>query len=183
MGRTKFKWKRENKLTTKKTFYCSRKVKAKIQKTKIDGLLDKKTIENFLSCRNSFVGCFAADEISDLMVKSPCFIIVNLDNRNMSGSHWIAIGCFEKKIEIFDPLGFDLFDWPRIPCTLLNFLHKYSFSRKIKISKRLQSPKSVLCGLFCVFYIMTRSFKSFDYIQSVFSSNLNRNDSILVNCY
>ena len=183
MGGSKFKWKRKNKLATKKTLNCSREVKTKIKKTKIDEPLDKKTIESLLSCQNSYVGCFAADELSDLMVKSPCFIIVNLDNKNMAGSHWIAIGYFENKIEIFDPLGFDLFDWPRIPCTLLYFLHKYSFSRKIKISKRLQSSKSVLCGLFCVFYIMSRPFKSFDYIQSVFSSNLNRNDSILIKSF
>ena len=178
MARTKFNWKRKRQLTTKKTFNCSQEVKAKIKKEKFRSL-NEKTIKNVLSCQNSFAGCYAADELKHLFIKPPCFIIVNLDQRNMKGSHWIAIGCFQKKLELFDPLGFDLFAWPRISCSLLHFLHNYSFSRKIKISKRLQSSNSILCGLYCIFYVLSRPFKSFESIQSVFSSNLALNDSIL----
>ena len=180
MAPRKFKWKRKSKSATKASFNCSRQVKIKIKEAKAFGPLNEKTIESILSCQNSFVGCFAANELSNLVLKSPCFIIVNLDKRNTNGSHWIAIGCFKNKIEIFDPLGFDIFAWPKISCDLLSFLHKYSFSRKIVLSKRLQSSQSHYCGLFCIYYVMTRKNKSFSLLQSIFSSNLSLNDSILI---
>ena len=175
-----FKWIRKSQSSSKTSLNCYQQVKNKIKKAKAFGPLKEQTIENILSCQNSFVGCFAADELSNLVIKSPCFIIVNLDKRKMTGSHWIAIGCFKNKLEIFDPLGFDIFAWPRISCDLLFFLHKYSFSRKILFSKRIQAINSQNCGLYCIYYVMTRKFKSFSLLQSIFSSNLNLNDSILV---
>ena len=180
MAAKRFKWKRKSQSTSKTSFNCSQQVKNKIKEAKTHGPLKEKTIENILSCQNSFVGCFAADELSSLVLKFPCFIIVNLDKRNMKGSHWIAIGCFKNKLEIFDPLGFDLFSWPKISCDLLFFLHKYSFSRKILLSKRIQAPQSQNCGLYCIYYVMTRKFKSFSLLQSIFSSKLSLNDSILI---
>ena len=177
-----FKWKWRPKSSTTKTFHCNREIKIKVKKAKTFGI-NEKSIQEILKCQNSFLGCYSADELDNLSVKSPCLFIVNLDNRNMSGSHWLAIGCFDKKLEIFDPLGFDIFAWPRLPCPLLYFLHRYSFSRRIKISKRIQSSKSTLCGLYCIFYIMNRPFKSFEALQSVFSSQLSLNDSILAKLF
>ena len=178
MVEKQFKWKWRSKSSTTKTLYCNREIKIKVKKAKTFGI-NEKSIEEILKCQSSFLGCYSADELNTLSIKAPCFLIVNLDNRNMSGSHWLAIGCFENKLEIFDPLGFDIFAWPRLPCSLLYFLHRYSFSRRIKISKRIQSSKSTLCGLYCIFYIMNRPYKSFESLQSVFSSQLSLNDSIL----
>ena len=180
MASRRFKWKRKHKSASKTSFNCSEQVKIKIQKAKALGPLNEKTIENILSCQSSFVGCFAANELSNLMVKSPCFLIVNLDKRYMAGSHWIAVGVFKNKLEIFDPLGFDLFSWPKISCDLLYFLHKYSFSRKVLVSKRIQASKSQNCGLYCIYYVIRRRFQSFKSLQSIFSSNCSLNDSILI---
>ena len=179
----KFNWKRKRKLASKTSFNCSQQVKTKIKKAKTFGPLDEKTIENILSCQNSFAGCFASDEITSMFFKSPCFIIVNLDSRKSNGSHWITIGLFTNKLEVFDPLGFDIFSWPKISCDLLYFLHKYSFSRRVLISKRIQSEISDLCGLYCIYYVMSRTNHSFKSLQSIFSSNLLLNDSILLNYF
>ena len=180
MASRRFKWKRKHKSASKTSFNCSEQIKIKIQKAKTFGPLNEKTIENILSCQSSFVGCFAANELSNLIVKSPCFLIVNLDNRNMAGSHWIAIGVFKNKLEIFDPLGFNLFSWPKVSCDLLYTLHKYSFSRKVLVFKRIQASKSRNCGLYCIYYVMSRKKKSFQSLQSIFSSNCSLNDSILI---
>ena len=180
MAKKKIEWKRKRKLASKTPFNCSQQTKIKIKKAKALGPLDEKTIESILSCQNSFVGCFASDELSHHIFKSPCFIIVNLDKRIMSGSHWIAIGLFANKLEIFDPLGFDIFAWPTLSCDLLYFLHKYSFSRKVLVSKRIQASKSRNCGLYCIYYVMSRKIKSFQSLQSIFSSNCSLNDSILI---
>ena len=181
MGSKKFKWKRKRKPTAKTSFNCSEQVKIKIKKAKTLGTLNEKTIENILSCHNSFVGCFASDELSQMTFKSPCFFIVNLDRKHMNGSHWVAIGLFTNKLEIFDPLGFDILAWPKISCDLLNFVHKFSFSRRILISRRIQSNQSDLCGLYCIYYVMSRQNHSFLKLQSLFSSRLRLNDSILLN--
>ena len=143
--------------------------------------IKKTKILNFLKCAPSFIGCFAENEISSLVIHSfPSFFIVNTDQSNMPGSHWIAIGIFAKKIEIFDTLGFNIFNWSRVPCSLLAFLHKFAQTRDISILKRIQDDNSSLCGFFCIFYVVTRSNCSFRQLESLFSSKLTGNDSTLI---
>ena len=95
----------------------------------------------------------------------PAFFIVNLDSRELPGSHWIAIGLFKHKLEIFDSLGFKLFDWPRVPCNLLNFLLKFSIGRKVHISDQMQSLESNYCAFYCLFYVIFRNIASFNKFQ------------------
>ena len=146
--------------------------------------LDEAFIRNYLKCIPSFIGCYAENELENLTVHSyPCFLIVNLDSSEMTGSHWIALGVFAEKLEIFDSLGFQLLRWPRIPCSLLKFLHRMIVSRQLKIVKRIQSKNSILCGYFSIFYVVFRSSHSFREISSVFTSDLSKNDSILIKIF
>ena len=159
-----------------------RQIQAKIIKSKQNKKgTTNSTINHLLNCVPNFIGCYAEDELSSMMFNSfPCFLIVNIDPAHMTGSHWLALGIFRDRIEIFDPLGFELFSWPKISCDLLYFLHKYSFSRKVLVSKRIQASKSQNCGLYCIYYVMSRKIKSFQSLQSIFSSNCSVNDSILI---
>ena len=101
-------------------------------------------IKSLLTCVPNFIGCFAEDELPQMRFNSfPCFLIVNIDSSSMPGSHWISLGVFKNRIEIFDPLGFKFLNWSRIPCHLLNLLHRLSQHRRVFISKRIQSDKSV----------------------------------------
>ena len=156
--------------------------KAKEVKTKQKGLTNCDLI-SFLTCASHFIGCYSDDEIAKLVLKPPCFLIVNLDRSSGPGSHWLALGIFPNVIEVFDPLGFDIFSWPTLPHGLLTFLHKISFRKKVKVIPRLQSRKSTLCGLFCVFYIMLRSKFSLASILGYFSSSVVSNDRILINFF
>ena len=143
--------------------------------------IKKIQILNFLKCSPHFIGCFAENELTHLSIQSyPSYLIVNIDQSNMPGSHWIAIGVFRNKIEIFDTLGFQLFNWSRIPCKLLHFLHKFSQSRRIVTLKRIQSDKSTLCGYYSIFYIVCRPFCSFRNLEKLFSSKFSVNDSTLI---
>ena len=153
--------------------------KAKEVKAKQKGLTAC-DLNLFLKCAPHFIGCYSDDEIAKLVLKPPCFLIVNLDLSTRPGSHWLALGIFPNIIEVFDPLGFDIFSWPTLPHGLLSFLHKMSFRKKVKVIPRLQSRKSTLCGLFCVFYIMLRSKFSLNAITGHFSSSLISNDRILI---
>ena len=97
-------------------------------------------ITTSLKCTPNFIGCFAQDELENLTITSfPSFLIVNIDSSESQGSHWIAIGIFTERIEIFDSLGFDIFNWTQVPCTLLTFLHRLSVSRRVFTVPRVQT--------------------------------------------
>ena len=134
-------------------------------------------IQSVLKCSHSFIGCFAENELKNLAIGAlPCYLIVNLDNDQMAGSHWISIGIFKNSIEIFDSLGFDILNWPRIPTELLLFLHRLALFKKVYCSKRLQPDQSSLCGFYCIFYVKYRPFFSFNLLENLFTANLENND-------
>ena len=158
----------------------SRKI---IQKEiKKDKALKTIQILNILKDAPHFVDCLAEDEIASTKIQSfPSYFIVNIDSSDQSGSHWIAVGIYKDMIEIFDPLGFKIFKWSRIPCKLLQFLHRLVGTRTLKISKRIQSSNSNLCGFYCIFYVLMRPYFSWNMIERQFTVNLANNDLKLIN--
>ena len=164
-------------------------IKEKIKKAqKYKKATKASTIQRLLKCCPNFLGCFAEDELKNLTVSSfPSFLIVNIDSTKLPGSHWIAIGIFTDKIEIFDALGFDLFNWSRVPCDLFNFLHRLSATREVVASPRLQSETSHLCGFYAIYYVIIRKFISFEKSFSCFyvdvDRKLSRNDRVLNNFF
>ena len=150
----------------------------KIKKRQIG--LNSREIEIILNTKSHFIGVFSEDELQNLVIQSfPCLLIANIDTRNMNGSHWIAIGIFRDYVEIFDPLGFNIFSWTRVPCFLLAFLHRLSIRRKVLVSKCLQSDQSLLCGIYCCLYVYLRSVHTWNFIQSRFVAEVEQNDKIL----
>ena len=156
---------------------CTQRIKKEIKKNKASsqGLKCSKILE-LTECFPRFIGCFAESKVHSLklMVK-PVFFMVHVGVQN---GHWIAIGIFHDKIEIFDPLGFEIFNWPNIPCSLLNFIHIHSQNKRLLLSGRVQPKESHLCGFYCLLYIVKRPFMSFSKIQSLFSTYRN-NDLLL----
>ena len=165
-----------------KTTYNFTQIHAKAKEIKAQQKgLTACVLNSFLKSSPHFLGCYSDDEISKVILKPTCFIIVNLDTSDRPGSHWIAIGIFKNSIEVFDSLGFDLLSWPTVPHGLLSFLHRVSFRKRIKVIPRIQSKRSTLCGIFCVFYIILRSRFSLTTILTYFSlSSLATNDSKLI---
>ena len=156
----------------------ARKVQ-EIEKTNVNITAD--FITSSLNCSPNFIGCYAEDQVENLKITSfPCFLIVNIDSSELPGSHWIGLGVFQNKIEIFDPLGFNIFNWSRIPCGLLNFLHTLSVSKTVVVNPRIQSDESNLCGLFSIFYVLKRAKQSFVEVFAPFDlKNFEMNDCIL----
>ena len=135
-----------------------RKIQKQIRKSqKIKTGTSSTKINTLLTCVPNFIGCYAEDQLSKIIFNSfPCFLIVNIDSSSMPGSHWLALGIFRHRIEIFDPLGFNFFNWSRVPCSLFKLLHRLSQSRKILISKRIQAENSFLCAFFCIYFCIFR---------------------------
>ena len=153
-------------------------IKKEIQKNKP---ITTSKILTILKDSPNFFGCLAEDQTEFTTIQSfPAFFIVNIDSSDKEGSHWIALGIFKESVEIFDTLGFKIFKWSSIPCTLLKFLHRVIGQRSLKISKRIQSPDSVLCGYYCIFYVLMRPYFSWNMIQNQFSSDFVKNDHELI---
>ena len=153
----------------------------KIKKTN-QATTDKK-INKLLKCVPNFLGCYAENEVTRITFNSfPCFLIVNVDSNSMPGSHWLALGIYTDRIEIFDPLGFKFANWSRIPCSLLKLLHRLSQHRRVYISKRIQSDQSILCAFYCIYYCIFRSVIPFSRICRPFNC-LERNDHILIKLF
>ena len=163
----------------------SRRIPKKIKKAiKTKTGINCTFIRSILNCSPSFIGCYAENELENLVFGSlPCYIIVNLDNDQMAGSHWIAIGIFEATVEIFDSLGFNVLNWPRIPCALLSFLHRLALFKTVCCSKRLQPEISTLCGFYCIFYVKFRPFFSFCFLENLFTAKLESNDLKLLKIF
>ena len=173
---------------TKKSLARNENRKA-IQKAIQKAIKTKKGIScgDILSLTKSFpnfIGCFAQDAITQLQFRSkPVLLLVNIDSTGSTGSHWIAIGLFQNSIEVFDPLGFEIFNWSKIPCSLLKFIHKHSANRQLFIADRVQSNFSTLCGFYCLFYVSKRPFMSLSEISAVFSKRLSANDKLLLSLF
>ena len=163
----------------------SRRIPKKIKKAiKTQTGINCTFIQSILNCSPSFIGCYAENELENLVFGSlPCYIIVNLDNDQMAGSHWIAIGIFEATVEIFDSLGFNVLNWPRIPCALLSFLRRLALFKTVCSSKRLQPEFSTLCGFYCIFYVKFRPFFSFSFLENLFTAKLESNDLKLLKIF
>ena len=146
--------------------------------------LNSVEILSILNMTRFFIGVYAQNQVTSLSISAyPSFLIVNLDSQNLPGSHWIAIGIFSNHLEIFDPLGFNIFTWPHIPCELLSFLLKFSVGRKVVISDQIQSKNSTLCGFYCIFYILCRNTLQLPQLQRLFTTKLYKNDKKLIHLF
>ena len=132
------------------------------------------------NCWPRFIGCFSQNDLLSLSFNiKPVFLMVHIGHDR---GHWIALGVFDDKIEVFDPLGFKIFDWPSIPCGLLNFLYTHSTNKKLVLAGKVQPDDSKLCGFYCLFYLYKRHFYSLSKIESLLS-NLSTNDDKLADLF
>ena len=153
----------------------------KAQKTKTG--ISRLGILKHLQFTKDFIGVYAEDQLSNLSITTfPSSLIINLDPSHMRGSHWLAIRISRSSLEIFDPLGFQILSWPRIPCHLLNFLRRWSKHRKTFISPVIQSQSSVLCGFYCIAFTICRQVFSFKEFLKYFKTP-EQNDYLLINVF
>ena len=167
------------------TYSNAQNTKDETSKNKIAKALKKKTsltckqILSLLKYQTQFIGCFAQDRLHNLYIQQLIvLLLVNIDSHSSNGSHWIALGIFSNSIEIFDPLGFKIYDWKSVPCELFEFIQKMSENRQIKLIKQIQPMNSILCT-YNLIYIFLRKKFSFEKIFSLFSKKIVTNDKKL----
>lgn len=98
-----------------------------------------------------FLGVYAADHAPTRLADYPCAYVVNTDPATMPGQHWVAFYAQSPHhLEFFDSYGRHptAYAYIRLPRNAAPFLkyNKHSF----------QSRRSVVCGHYCVFYLVKR---------------------------
>lgn len=146
--------------------------------------MDENEINEKLRKTNNYLGTYSLDELSSLRISIyPSYLIINMDLRGNSGTHWIGMALYHQDVYLCDSLG-TLIPDIRFPIELINFLHLVSFNKQLHISKQLQSYSSNLCGKYCVFFIFLMSLTN-NYLTflSYFSNKLDINDCIIILLY
>ena len=101
-----------------------------------------------------FGGVIAADEIHKLPKHIPIGFIMNLDNSDGSGTHWVSVYINNNAIYYYDPFGDDPTE------SFKKDIHKYITDMKIPIMLKLkvnkiqdQDTRSHRCGYFAIKFL------------------------------
>lgn len=143
--------------------------------------MDENQINQNLNGVPNYLGTFAVNELDNLRIRHyPSFLVVNMDNRWESGSHWIAIQLTCDKINVCDSLG--NIKKAKLPVSLVNFLHLFSSTRRLYVTPKLQKLNSTTCGYYVTYFVKFMQTHTFSDFASSFSNNCTLND-ILVQLY
>ena len=87
------------------------------------------------------------------LIKNNSIAILNTDESNRGGRHWVAVIVNNQTCEFFDSLGVP-------PENYHSYWHKFLIKKSGKYvynDSALQNLKSADCGKFCIFYTILRS--------------------------
>lgn len=102
--------------------------------------------------KEQFLGIFASDQLPEKITSKPCALIVNTDPSDQPGQHWVAIYVSkEGSLEYFDSFGF----YPFID-SFKTFINNNCSDGSFN-AKRLQSETSMVCGLYCIYFLVHRA--------------------------
>lgn len=118
-----------------------------------------------------YLGCYPCDKIPKTFANPPFGMVLNTQNSNGPGEHWLAIYVDKNNtVNYFDSLGFP----PLIP-EIRDYVER--FKNKNVNNIPFQNMNSITCGHFSVAFL-TLAFlgKSYTQIMSTFRNNKNNID-------
>ena len=109
----------------------------------------RKQIETILgldsATRNITHGVYAMDRLPQ---RKPGAYVINTDDHDEPGSHWIAVYCENDHVDFMDSYG-----RPPPDARLIKFLGaNYDFN-----NIALQQPMSKACGFYCLYFLLHRA--------------------------
>lgn len=135
------------------------------------GELSNTQINQYLDSYSKYQGCFSCLQLPKI---KNGFYVVNLDNFNLNGTHWLSVWVTPKTIYYCDPFG-------QIPNSQ-TFKWMLTGNKKIYYNTRqLQELKSDACGYFACFIgiQLLKNHKTFIQVMSMFSDNTKVNQNML----
>ena len=98
-----------------------------------------------------FEGIYPADKFP-ILLPNNTFVIVNSENSNSAGKHWMVRSNVKGTFNFADPLGLDLFlHYPNIAKRISAIPVQVQQTLKDATKTPLQNQNSNLCGLYCIY--------------------------------
>ena len=132
-------------------------------------------IQKYYENEPRFNGVFSRNNLPK-KIKDGAYVI-NLDECEDVGTHWIALFCKKNEIVQFDSFGVE-----HIPEEIKEFIG----NRMIKVNIfRVQANNSVMCGYFCFGFIdfMLADKKLTDFTNLFSSYDFDKNDQIILSYF
>ena len=120
-------------------------------------------INNLLKDYKNFIGCYSKDQI--FLIENNKSIIMNLQNSNQPGSHWITLKRVKNSIFIFDSFRIGY-----LPVCIFKVFKNLKIITNIY---RIQDISSNLCGMFCVLFILYDIKNKNDFVKFLTLYNSN----------
>lgn len=157
-----------------------RKFQTLVGKTKLKREMFVNELNECLKNVKRFAGSYAVGELRDIELKFfPTFLVVKLDKRDSSRSHWIAFAIYVNNVFICNSFG-DVKPDNKLPVEFINFMNLISKNRELYITKQLQPDISDKCGGYCVLFIKQMAeTNSFCQFISLFTLDKMQNDQIV----
>ena len=126
-------------------------------------------INEILKNDKNYIGTFSKDNVP--ILRNNESTIINLEDHENSGSHWVSFKRIDNKIFYFDSYGI-----PFIPDIIKN---QYLKHKSICNIYRIQSIDSIECGKFYIMFIKANIQNESNYIKSLLQfhkNNFEKND-------
>ena len=109
------------------------------------------------------MGCFSKHQIK--LIENNKSMIINLQDSNQPGSHWITLKRVNNTIFVFDSFGIGY-----LPVDIFKVFKKLKIITNIY---RIQDISNNVCGMFCVLFILydIKSKNNFINFLTLFNSN------------
>lgn len=125
----------------------------------------------------SYLGTFSHDAVPTFHANKRQSAIINYNNSNQLGSHWVAIynDPTKKYIEFFDSFGV-------VPSAIIQKKMRATKKRILYNTSSIQPKDSNKCGFYTYLYIIMRErgMPPYDIIYQFTPNNSEENDRILI---
>ena len=139
-------------------------------KKNVLGELSNTQINNYLNGYPQYRGCYSCLQLPKIQNG---FYVINLDNFNLAGTHWVSVWMTTNKAYYIDPFG-------QVPNSQIEDWLVKSGRKLLYNDEQLQEIKSEACGYFaCFFGIHLMSGFTVEQTLNCFSKNTKMNQQIL----
>lgn len=121
--------------------------------------------------KHTFLNVYARNELPNSVPFYPCSLIINTDTNNLPGKHWIAIYVTKQKSAEY----FDSFNQPP-PLDVALWMNRFSWKWKRVTVYPIQSPLSLQCGGYVLYYVNERPVDSVKKLLRPFSKDCYANE-------